>query len=222
MVMPPEKFRVYGKLLKAAGEAGFSVAEAYLLSDESFEAMTTNGEITQYSSHATRGLGFRAMLNGRMGYAATEAFDEAAVDWLIRGATDSATYCEDPSEQFVYDGQEPVAVLPLTGEDAAPEAKLAFALDMEKQAKAYDPRVEQVGYNTVFTGRATVRIVNTLGLDKQYTESKCGAYLQPVARENGSTSTGFAIRLARNFAELDAARLAATGARRAASPVVRR
>ncbi|NLI21389.1 MAG: TldD/PmbA family protein [Clostridiales bacterium] len=211
-------------LLKAAGEAGFTVAEAYLLSDESFKAMATNGEITQYASHATRGLSFRAMLNGRMGYAATEAFDEAAVDWLIRGALDSATFCEDPSEQFVYDGQEPVAALPLTGEDAAPETKLAFALEMEKQAKAYDPRVEQVGYDTVFSGRVTVRIVNTQGMDKQYTESFCGAYLQPVAREDGSTSTGFAIRFVRNFAELDAAQLAATAAKRAvdalhASPV---
>ena len=203
------------KLFQAATEAGFSVAEAYLMEDESFEAVAMNGEITEYNSHATRGLGFRAMLNGRMGYAATEAFDDAAVEQLVRGAMDSATYCEDQSEQFVYDGKEPVAVMALTGQDAPPETKLAFALEMERTAKAYDPRVAQVGYNTVVTGRTSVRIVNTNGMDKQYEQSACGAYLQPVAREGEQTATAFEIMFKRDFSALNAAKLAEQAAAKA-------
>lgn len=220
--MKPDEF--IPKLLEAAREAGFAVAEAYLLEDESFKAIAMNGEITEYASHMTRGLGFRAMLDGRMGYAATEALDEAAIGQLIRGAKDSALYCEDDSEQFIYDGQEPVPDMPLTGEDAPAEDKLAFALEMERTAKAYDPRVSQVGYDTVLTGRASVRIVNTNGMDKQYTQSICGAYLQPIAREGEHTATGMDIQFARNFAALDAKRLGETAAGRAvemlgASPV---
>ncbi|MEA4928339.1 MAG: metallopeptidase TldD-related protein [Candidatus Limiplasma sp.] len=203
------------QLLQAAVEAGFSVAEAYLLEDESFRAVATNGEITQYASHATRGLGFRGVIGGRMGYASTEAFDEAAVDWLLQRAKDSATLCEDPSEQLLYDGREPVADLPLTGSDAPAEEKLAFALALERHAKAVDPRVAQVGYDTVVTGRARVHITNTLGLDKAYTESFCGAYLQPVAREGDSTSTGMDVQFARDFSALDALTLAEAAARRA-------
>ncbi len=200
------------KLFQAAGAAGFTVAEAYLLEDESFKAVATNGEITEYSSNATRGLGFRAMAGGRMGYASTEAFDDAAVRWLVSGALDSATLCEDPSETFIYDGREPVALLRLTGTDAPAAEKLSFALQLEREARAYDPRVKQVGYDTVQTGHARVRIVNTNGMDKQYEESYCGAYLQPVAREGDNTSTGFEIRFARNFSELDASALAAAAA----------
>ena len=212
------------KLLEAAKAAGFTVAEIYLLEDESFKAVATNGEITQYSSHATRGLGFRAMLGGRMGYAATEAFDDAAIDWLIRGATDSATLCEDDSEQMIYDGHEPAPELSLTGADAPAEEKLAFALEMERCAKACDPRIAQVGYDTVTTGRARLRIVNTLGMDRQYEESVCGAYLQPVAREGDSTSTGMELQFARDFSALDAKTLAEAAAKLAvgglhASPV---
>lgn len=203
------------KVFDAAQTAGFTVAEAYLLEDDSFKAVATNGEITEYSSHATRGLGFRAMIDGRMGYASTEAFDDAAVDWLIRGAMDSAKLCEDPSEQFVYDGQEPVAGLPLTGTDAPADEKLAFALNLEAGAKAFDPRVEQVGYNTVTTGNAKVRIVNTYGMDKQYAESFSGAYLQPVAREGDSTATAFEIQFARSFSELDAKKLGEAAAKKA-------
>ena len=203
------------KLFDAAKTAGFTVAEAYLAEDESFKANAMNGEITEYASHATRGLGFRAMIGGRMGYAATEAFDDAAVDWLIRGAMDSATLCEDPSEQFVYDGQEPVAALPLTGEDAPAENKIVLALELERVAKAYDPRVEKVGDSTVITGRATVRVVNTYALDKQFTESIAGAYLQPVAHEGASTATAMEVQFARDFATLDAQKLATAAAKRA-------
>ena len=203
------------KLFEAAKTAGFTVAEAYLVEDDSFKAVATNGEITEYASHATRGLGFRGLLGGRMGYAATEAFDDAAIDWLIRGATDSATFCEDASEQMLYDGREPVAQMQLTGTDAPAEEKLAFALAMEKAARDYDARVEQVGYDTVVTGNVSVRIVNTQGMDKQYAETFCGAYLQPVAREGESVSTAFDIRYARDFASLNANALAEAAARKA-------
>ncbi|MCE5344361.1 MAG: TldD/PmbA family protein [Eubacteriales bacterium] len=212
------------KLFQAAKAAGFSVAEAYLIEDESFKAMATNQEITEYASNATRGLGLRAMLGGRMGYASTEAFDDAAINWLIGGARDSATLCEDTDEALIYDGRESVLALPLTGEDAPAEVKLAFALELERQAKAYDPRVTHVGYNIVITGRTNVRIVNTYGLDKQYGESVCGAYLMPVAHEGDSTATGFELRFARNFTDLDASALGRAAAKRAvdalhASPV---
>ena len=203
------------KLFEAAKEAGFGVAEAYVLEDESFKVVAMNGEITQYSSHQTRGLGLRAVLDGRMGYAATEAFDDAAIAQLIRGAKDSATYCEDESEQFIYDGGEPVLQLSLTGEDARAEDKIAFALDMERIAKAYDPRIAQVGYDTVVTGKVKVRIINTHGMDKQYEQSVCGAYLQPIAREDALTSTGMEIRFARDFSALDATALGQAAARQA-------
>jgi len=220
--MKPDEF--IQKLFAAARAAGLSACEAYLLEDESFKAVAMNQEITQYSSHATRGLGFRAMVDGRMGYASTEAFDDAAVEWLVQGALDSATLCEDPSETFLYDGREPVAELPLTGTNAPAEEKLAFALQLEREAKAYDPRIRQVGYDTVETGKGRVRIVNTLGLDKQYEAFACGAYLYPVAREGDSTGTGLEVSFARDFTQMDAPALARAAAKLAvdslhASPV---
>jgi PmbA protein len=213
------------KLFAAAKAAGFTVAEAYLTKNDSFDAVAMNQEINRYSSHVSIGLGFRGLFGGRMGYASTEAFDDSAVDWLVQGALDSATLCEDPTEPFIYEGKEPVAQLPLTGKDAPAPEKLAFALALEREAKAYDSRVTQVGHATVFTGNNQVRIVNTYGMDKQYEESICGAYLQPVAREGDSTATGMELCFVRDFNKLDAALLAHSAARLAvealhASPVV--
>ena len=206
------------KLFSAAKEAGFTAAEAYVLEDESFKAVSTHQEINQYSSSKTRGLGFRAMLNGRMGYAATEAFDDAAIEQLVRGAKDSALLCEDPSEQFLYDGTQAAPALNLYNpalEQVPVQAKLDFALEMERTAQDADARIEQVGYNTVLSGCQTVRILNTYGLDRSFTENYFGAFLQPVAHDNDSTVTGADMRMERDFTALNPKTLADTAVRQA-------
>ncbi|MEG0997070.1 MAG: DNA gyrase modulator, partial [Clostridia bacterium] len=91
-------------LMRAAKSAGIEAAEAYLVERESFSAMTNEGEITEYKSNITRGLGFRGMKSGRMGYASSEAFDDEAIGQLVKGVLESALLCEDTDEEFLYDG----------------------------------------------------------------------------------------------------------------------
>ena len=206
------------KLFQAAKEAGLTEAEAFLVENESFEAACMEQEITQYSANATRGLGFRAMYGGKMGYASTEAFDEQAVDMLVQGALDSARLCEDSDEAFLHTGGDEVPAIDLFNpalEQVSPGEKLDFALMLEREAKGYDPRIEKVGDTTVFTGKTTVRIVNTHGMDRQYTRNDCGAFLQPVARDGESVSAGVKLCLARDFAKLDVKTLAEAAAKTA-------
>ena len=205
------------QLFAAAKRAGLEAAEAYLAEDESFKATAANQEITQYSSNRTKGLSLRVKTGGKIGYASTEAFDEEAVGWLLQSAIDSAVLCEDDSEQFIYDGKEQNPALSLEAEVGEPDQKLQFVLDMEKTAKAYDKRVQNVGYDTISTGRETVRIVNTYGLDKQYTATYGVAYIMPVASEGDSTATGFAVQVGRGFGALNAGRLATEAAEEAVS-----
>ena len=193
------------KLLQAAKDVGFTNAEVYVTEDESFEAAAMEQEITQYSVNTTRGLGFRAMLNGKMGYASTEALDDDAIEQLIKGALDSARLCEDTSEVFLHDGKDAMPEIALFHpalEEVAPQQKLDFVLALEREAKEYDPRIERVGDSTVFSTKYTVRIVNSFGMDRQYTKNLCGAYLQPIAREGESTATGVEIAVVQDFANL--------------------
>ena len=205
------------KLFSAASQAGPEAAEAYVIEDESFRATATNGEITQYSSNLTKGLSFRVKTGGKIGYASTEAFDGEAVDWLVRSAKDSAVLCEDASEQFIYDGREKNPELRLEDEVGEPDAKLQFVLDAEQTAKGYDARVTKVGYDTVVTGKETVRIVNTFGMDKKYTATYGVAYIMPVASEGESTASGLAMQVGRGFAALDAKALGVEAAQDAVS-----
>ena len=214
------------KLMEAAKEAGIEAAEAYVVERESFSADTHETEILNYQSNMTRGLGFRGLKNGRMGYASTEAFDDAAIQQLVKGVLESAELCEDTDEEFLYDGKEPTPEIDLYNaalDDVSAADKLKLALDTEAKAKAYGAEVV-MGDASIATGKGTVRITNTYGMDRTYTENYCVLYSSPTAKDGEHVSSGAYGVIERDFAKLDAAEVARVAAERAvtwlhASPV---
>ena len=152
------------QLMEAAKAAGIEECEAYVSSRDSFRAMTTEGEVVEYESNLTRGLGFRGLYKGRMGYASTEAFDEEAVGQLVRGVMESAELCEDEDEAPLYDGGGPVPDMDLRSPALAqvtPQEKIDRVLAMERLVKESDPRIDKTAHNVINTGSYTVRIVNS-------------------------------------------------------------
>jgi len=195
------------KLMAAAKEAGIEACEAYIVERDSFRAMVTKGEVTEFNTNATHGLGFRGLKDGRMGYASTEAFDDEAVAQLVRGVVESAELSEDTDPVFLYDGREEAPELNLTNNELADldvETKIARVQEMEKTVQAYDPRIDKTARNMVTTNRHTIRIVNSYGMDRSFTEDMCVMYGQATAKENGHIATGFYGKGGRNFDILNA------------------
>lgn len=195
------------RLMSAAKEAGIEACEAYIVERDSFRAMVTKGEVTEFNTNATHGLGFRGLKDGKMGYASTEAFDDEAVAQLVRGVVESAELSEDTDPVFLYDGKEKVPELNLINDELAEldvETKIARVQKMEKNVKAYDSRIDKTARNMVSTNRHTIRIVNSYGMDRSFTEDMCVMYGQATAKENGHISTGFFGKGGRSFDVLDA------------------
>ena len=78
-----ERNEFYERLFKRAQEAGFSACEAYYAAGESFSVTVFGGEITDYSASEACGLGFRGLVDGKMGYASTQALDEDSIALLV-------------------------------------------------------------------------------------------------------------------------------------------
>lgn len=195
------------KLMDAAKEAGIEACEAYVVERDSFRVMATGGEIVEYKSNASHGLGFRGVKNGRMGYASTEAFDDEAIAMLVKGVVESAELSEDDDPVFLYDGKGEVPEIDLTCEEitrVSPEEKIARVLEMEQAVKAADSRIDKTARNSLSTGRHTIRIVNSYGMDRSFTEDMCSMFGQATAKENGSVATGFYGKAGRSFDLLDA------------------
>ena len=214
--MPIEEF--IQSLLREAKSVGIDAAEIYLASGSSFRAMCQQGEIANYTVNSTRGLSLRGLYRGKMGYAATEAFDESAVSQMVQAVIESAELTEDEDVQEIYPGDKTYPQIetyqPALDEVSEGE-KLNFILEVEKQAKAVDPRIEQLSYNMISTSSGETRIANSFGLNLRHRDNMAFAYASVVAKENGRVSTGSAFQVERDFSRMDAGRLAREAAEEA-------
>lgn len=194
-------------LLDEAKKQGIEAAEIYLSSGDSFRAMCVQGEIANYSVNATRGLSLRGLYKGKMGYAATEAFDEEAVARLVSAVKESAELTEDEDVQEIYPGDKeyPVVDNYCPALDAVEESrKLQLIQDIEKKALAMDERITALNYNMITTSSGETRIVNSYGLNLAHRDNMAVCYISATAKEGERVSTGSGFKVTRNFEELDA------------------
>ncbi|MBE5803737.1 MAG: TldD/PmbA family protein [Clostridiales bacterium] len=204
------------KLLAAAKAAGIDTAEVYYEEEPSFSARAMDGEIRDYKVSSSCGLSLRGTVAGKMGYAATQAFDDAAVDQLIEGVKESAALVETDEQDEIFAGEKEYPQLKQleTDMDSVPaEDKLALCLAIEKAAREADERIWKVNGATVATSRSAIRLKNSFGLDLQWGGALCYAYAMPIAKDGDSTATGMKLSCAGKFCELDAQRIGAESAR---------
>ena len=194
-------------LLDEAQKEGILAAEVYLSSGDSFRAMCVKGEIANYTVHATQGLSLRGLYQGKMGYAATEAFDEEAVSQLVRAVKESAELTEDEDIQEIYQGDEAYPKVDNYNPalDKVEESrKLQLIQDIEKKALAMDKRIVALNYNMISTNSGATRIVNSYGLNLSHKDNMAVVYASATAKEGERVSTGAGFKVTRNFDELDA------------------
>lgn len=194
-------------LLDEALKAGIEAAEIYLSSGDRFKAMCVKGEITNYTVNATRGLSLRGLYQGKMGYAATEAFDEAAVAQLVEAVKESASLTEDEDVQEIYPGDKeyPKADNYNPALDQVDEGrKLALIQEIEKKALALDERITALNYNMISTSSGETRIVNSYGLNLSHRDNMAVCYISATAKEGDRVATGSGFKVTRNFEEMDA------------------
>jgi len=186
--------KLFERAREKAGNAPDFACEACFGSSESFEVQVKNGEIYQYNVSEGGGLGFRALLGGKMGYASTQILDEDAIDMLVDGALENAAVVESEDRQFLFPGSESYPELKLyeprlDGIDAA--RKIEMARELERLTLAQDSRIAQVEDCALFSEKAESAIVNTLGLDVSTKGNLLGGYVSAVARDGDRVNTGF-------------------------------
>ncbi len=201
------------KLMAAARAAGIDPAEVCTAESASFSAEAMEGSIDSYEVSETRALGLRGVVNGRMGYASTEAFDDAAIDMLVEAVKESAYLAEGEEQDEIFAGDAAYPALESPENDldeVSAEEKLAMCLRMEEAAKAVDPRIAKSRGAYVSTGRGAIRLVNSYGLNLR-TETPLGgmaaAGLYLVGRDGDSTCTGGEFRAGRKLREMDPAEI---------------
>ncbi len=206
------------KLLQSAKEKGITAAEVYLSSGDRFRAMCQKGVISSYTVASTRGLSLRGLYEGRMGYAATEAFDEESIGLLVSGVIQSASLSEDDSVQEIYPGDRDYPTVDNYEESldaVTPEEKLDYVLRAEKALLACDPRIAAATRSMVSTSSGSVRIVNSYGLDLRMRDNAFFSYIGALAKDGGRSASEGALFVGRTFLPGKAEETAAEAAEKA-------
>jgi len=211
-----------GRAVEAALTAGAGEAEAYASREAGREVRVHGGEVESLTAATQSGIGVRAWIGGRVGYAYGTDLSAAGVAAIAGRAAEAAAVADE--DEFALPPQ-PAAVEALPGlSDPSVEVwtsaqAAALALTVERTALAADPRVVAVEQVVYADSAERVAIASSTGLAGEYEASDCFAYLQALAEGEGGRETGLGFGLARGPDGLEPEAIGTEGAARATAMI---
>jgi PmbA protein len=205
------------RAVEAAADAGATDAEAWVEEGVSRRVRVYAGEVESLSDAGGRGVGVRAFVDGRSGYAYGTDLSEAGVTEVAeaaRGAAEAA----DPDE---HDGlPDEFGVTPIDGLASqtmsawSTEDKVELTLAVERAARAR-PGVTQVENAVYSDAEGRVALANSRGFSAGYDATQAWAYASAFAGEGADLMTGMGVDLGRGPEALDPEAIGAEAADRA-------
>lgn len=198
------------RLLEEAKKAGLSAAEIYCTEGSSFRACALEGAIQDYNVSSSCGLSLRGIVDGKMGYASTQAFDDAAIDQLIAAVKESAALTETEEQDEIFAGEAEYPVIEKQQSDldsVTAQQKLEACLAIEKAALDADERVWKMEGAMLSTSTSKVTLRNSYGLNLTDQGSLCFAYGSVIAKDGESVADGMALACGSNFSVIDPEKL---------------
>jgi PmbA protein len=203
--------------VEAATAAGASDAEAWAEETRSRDVRVYDGEVESLSDAGGRGLGIRAFVDKRSGYAYGTDLSEAGVAGIAAAAREAAEVA-DPDE---YAGlPDECGAAEVTGlsspevRDWSTERVVDLALEVERAARSR-PGVTQVENAVYSDGSGSVAIANSRGFRSSYEATQAYAWASAFAGEGADLMTGMGVGLGRGPGALDAEAIGAEAAERA-------
>ena len=195
-------------LLERAAEAGF---ELEVLADESRELTidSFDGEVSDFKQAIRGGVGVRAVVDGRVGYAWSEDLGREALDWMLEEARENALLQdESDGDGFLPEGRAlGNSDLLSEGLSAPLQEKVQHAIDLESELKK-DSR-----YSRTVSSRYTERdvrhsVASSKGVEGGYRNGFAGLFAGFVMREGESVKQGYGLDAAKEFHDLEPGRTA--------------
>lgn len=206
------------RAVEAALGAGAGEAEAYVARDSGREVRVHGGEVESLTAATQSGVGVRAWIGHRVGYAfGTDLSADGVEAIAARAASAAAVADEDefaappaPAEVEALPGLSDPGLATSSADEVA-----ALALAVERTALAADPRIAGVEQAVYADSSERVAISSSAGVAGEYETSSCFAYLQALAEGDGTRETGLGFGLGRGPGDLDPEAIGAEGAERA-------
>jgi PmbA protein len=207
----------------AALTAGASDAEVYASEETGREVRVHNGEVESLTAATKRGIGVRAWIDRRAGYAFGTDLSQTGIAEIAAGAAAGARAPDE--DEFAGPAEasgEAAAELSLSDPSLASWSTVdaaELALAVERAALEADTRIAGIEQAVYADAAERVAIATSTGIGGEHESTSCYAYLQVLAEGDDGRETGLGFGLGRGPASLDPAAIGREGAERATAMI---
>ncbi|MCX5750613.1 MAG: TldD/PmbA family protein [Candidatus Saganbacteria bacterium] len=206
-------------LFKKAKSKGIDEVEIFAAFHQGLSIEILDQKVEALKDIQESGIGIRIIKDKKLGFAFSSILDpdtlEETLELAIAGANNTAQDEFQALPSFKPDKNHGLDLFDPEIKQKSIQEKIQLALDAEKQAYAYSPKVkktEQVSYGET---EYEVFILNSHGIDVSYQGNSCGLGAMIIAIDGESMEMGFESDVVTKYRFLDAAEIGKTAARKA-------
>ena len=192
--------------------------EAYISRGTETSVRVYQGEVEQFTSAQSEGIGVRVLRNGCTGFAYAGTLSEQVIDEVLADARDNVQF-GTPDEFAALATPDGVAKRPQVLwderlEQFRTEDKIRLAVELERMTREGDARVrvESADYSD---GGGEAAVATSTGIRASGRANGCFVSVSTLADDRGETTSGFGFAVGRDPAALDIERAARDGVDRA-------
>ena len=201
----------YDLFFKLAKEAGIEEAELYLSESRSLNIQLFHNNIEGYSDNNGYTILARGMINGKFGSASCDVWNKEKAAYLVREIAANAKVIENEDPMFIFEGSpkyKKVSTFNPDLEKVSIEEKIAKLRTLEKELRAYDPRIVEVGFSEYEESSGKITLLNSKGLKLTQRSNYYVYVAQAVATDGKQTKSGYDLLFENDFAKADVVKLA--------------
>ncbi len=183
---------VKGVLTEEAERLGLDRYEVYYMESSDMSADTLKDEISSFSSGVRGGVCFRCIVDGHMGNASSELFEENEMRALVARALENAKNIESDDKAILFSGSPEYKKTspPALSDKSAAELK-TIALELQKRTYDECELIIDGTQSGTFKSRIKTELINSSGLHLENSAYMYGAYVQSVVKEGEESQEGF-------------------------------
>jgi PmbA protein len=210
------------RAIEAATTAGATDAEAWSEGSRSREVRVHAGEVESLTEASGRGVGVRAWIGHRAGYAYGTDLSDTGLDELAEAAVGAARVADEDEYAAAPDPSgEPVPEIAGLRDEGVAGTETAEVIELAKRIERValdrDERVTGVEEVVYVDEDSDAAIATSRGVSGQFGASAAYSFLQAMATENSEVQTGLGFGVARSPLALDAEEIGAEAGDEAAS-----
>ncbi len=186
------------EVIRQAKAAGLTEYELYYESSEDVSASAFQHEVSEFTGGVSGGVCFRAVVNGKMGYASTEELSEAQAAAIVSKAVENAASLETEAAVFLCEGGKTYQKLELTPYPLPTTDQLiSTMLATQEKLYAADPAVVDGCTTNAISEKLHIAICNSKGLDLEYENNISGLVVSAVVTDGKEMADDYDMKLGR-------------------------